>query len=389
MTGIVFGIVDFTFLIWYVIFSTFFLHWLCKRHAEFPIKIIAPFYIFHTLISLMYCWLSFIVSADSTTYFQGALSPAVPGALLVSSNFIRAILRVFITYFHLGYVSCFLIFNFLGIIGILLFYWVVKRNIQHPKTLKILNFSLFLPGLSYWTCAIGKDALIMTAIGAITYGFSDSKNIRLVTGISGLILAFMVRPHIYLILVAALFLAFQFSRSRSVAALGSKVVLMGLLMVSAYLSYPFIVKFVGLGEVSSVAISEFVESRESKNISNSSIDFSNYSVPEKYFAYLFRPLFFDARNGMMMVASTENIILLLFVLSTLPAFRLFFSLFRESFGFRFQVIALIIFINIFPLTNSNLGIAVRQKYMILPTLFFLCIVLKDRHLLSKSPELPC
>ena len=44
--------------------------------------------------------------------------------------------------------------------------------------------------------------------------------------------------------------------------------------------------------------------------SGSSIDISSYPLPYKMFSFLFRPLFYDARSAIQLVASFENFILL-------------------------------------------------------------------------------
>jgi hypothetical protein len=88
------------------------------------------------------------------------------------------------------------------------------------------------------------------------------------------------------------------------------------------------------------------------------------------FAYLFRPLFFDARNALALIVSVENLLMLvLFIVFFLPSAS---SMFKDSsFTMRYNVIFCLSTLILLSLTTNNLGIAIRQKTMILPSFLLL------------------
>lgn len=373
---------DSVFFVWYVLFSIFFLFWVYKKRPDFPIRTLICFYIFHTFICLVYCVSAAVNpgSADATVYFRdgGILLNPITGfaKFPIGTSFIVQITAVLRQVFQLNFMSCFLVFNLLGISGILLIYTTIQSYLTHPKAKQYLNYALFLPGFSYWTCALGKDSLFILVVGCVMYGFSDKRGFNLMIGILGLILAFFIRPHVYLLLVLGVFFGFQFSYSKSVKILAIKLIFVLSAAAAIYVAFGFVAKFLKIETVNAETVSMFIQDKES--LTDNDFSIANYSLPEKYFAYLFRPLFVDAHNGQMMAASLENLIILLFVIQSLSAWRWFRPFFAQSFGFRFSVFYIMMFVTLFSITNFNLGIACRQKYMVLPSIFFVCLIMLDK-----------
>src|SRR5690606_32184222 len=73
-------------------------------------------------------------------------------------------------------------------------------------------------------------------------------------------------------------------------------------------------------EVSVEHFSEFAESKSavlSRGHTGSAVDISTYPAPLKWFTFLFRPLFFDVNGVPALVASFENLLLLLLFLKVM------------------------------------------------------------------------
>ncbi|GAA4412955.1 hypothetical protein GCM10011450_24230 [Advenella faeciporci] len=95
------------------------------------------------------------------------------------------------------------------------------------------------------------------------------------------------------------------------------------------------------------------------------------------FTYIARPLPFEAHNITSLLASIDNIIMLLLII--LGGKNIFKNEKVELPGVRsFLWIYTILIWIVLAMNTSNLGIAVRQKWMFAPILIFLLISLIDK-----------
>ena len=154
-------------------------------------------------------------------------------------------------------------------------------------------------------------------------------------------------------------------------------------MVAALLIVPFALDYAGVQNVSVQGLVSYIEQRQSYNWKGYSggIDISSMSLPMQMFTYLFRPLPFEAHSISAFMASVDNILLLyLFIVwafvkieekRACPNLNLTFS-------WTYGGGALLI---LSMTTATNLGIAMRQKWMLLPFFIVLalsCIAQKNR-----------
>jgi hypothetical protein len=121
----------------------------------------------------------------------------------------------------------------------------------------------------------------------------------------------------------------------------------------------------------------------------SGIDIANYSIPEKLFAFWFRPLFFDAPGVLGFMVSFENLLYLLFFIYTLR-----WSYIRYLWSADAIVkTSLFTFLGVsFALAqiSANLGLAMRQKSQVMILIFFVILMFMDdqraKHLHSISKK---
>lgn len=224
---------------------------------------------------------------------------------------------------------------------------------------------LFLPGLHFWTGAPGKDAIVILGSGIFIYGLVHGQKFFL--SMLGLAVVALARPHVGVVLLISflvsvlIFKRFQFWKKLAIFMAFFVVGWVSLDYVSIYLS--------AYGDFSFGDVGGFVEQRQGLNKGGSSVDFSSYSVFEIVLTYLFRPLFFDAAGWSGVLASIENIFLLVGML-----FLISYCLWRRKFELDF-VTFFCLFYSVFllivlSLTTSNIGLALRQKWMFLPFLIF-------------------
>jgi hypothetical protein len=119
------------------------------------------------------------------------------------------------------------------------------------------------------------------------------------------------------------------------------------------------------------AVQEYTSSKAAslnQEDAGSGIDTSNYSLPLKIFTFLYRPFFFDINGFLGLLASVENLILLLFTILVLRNGVV--SGFKNG---NFLLKGLLLYFLMgsiaFALILGNLGIMLRQKNMLFPVFF--------------------
>ncbi|MBT7088435.1 hypothetical protein HN928_05690, partial [bacterium] len=207
-----------------------------------------------------------------------------------------------------------------------------------------------------------------------------------------LITVFVVRPHIALFIVLGLFFAFFFSKLK--INFLKKILVLALVIFTLFSAKSFVLEYAGLGKANNVRmLYEFVTYRQSLNLEGgSSVNISNYSVPMKLFTYLFRPLLVDAKNPLMFIISFENLfyIILFSSIFSLGFWRFLFKNF--NFYLRFNLFYFLITLLVMANTTTNLGIAVRQKTMIMFSLITIIFLYKCYRLDEKAcaeKNIPC
>ena len=111
---------------------------------------------------------------------------------------------------------------------------------------------------------------------------------------------------------------------------------------------------------------------------DSGITLSELSFPMKLFTYMFRPLIFEARSITQIFSALDNLILLyLFILGGYKRIKKknITSQENRKFMWSYVIIAWVIL----ALSTGNLGIAVRQKIMVLPFLLFILISVMPKY----------
>jgi hypothetical protein len=323
------------------------------------------YYLWHTAFCIAYYYFSLNNVADATSYYQGAfeqLSVFRPG-----TTFIVMLTSVFAYGLGMSYFGCFLVYNIMGYIGMLGFAAALNEvSVNKAKAWK--TFVLFLPllpGVSFWSSMIGKDALSFFSAGLACWAILDFRR-RLPAAIIGAVALFLVRPHIAGLLLGAYVLATVFFlKTGLVQRSAITAVAVSAFVLVAY----FTIDFIGLGDATSTSdVADYIERRQGTNLGGgSSFDLANLSIPMRMFTYVLRPLFFDAPNLLGVAVSFENLLLLIFV--PFGLYNFFFTKAQVpriavTFWFLFSIFVWGLLSN----TTANLGLANRQKWMFMPML---------------------
>jgi hypothetical protein len=328
-------------------------------------------FVWHTAFCFVYWYLAQFSIADANTYYNKGLSGVsvlLPGTRLVET---------FTSFFaaHLGFskFNTYLIFNMFGVAGllmlaqVLLSLWPVcsgwRKNIPY--------FMLFMPGINFWSSAIGKDAPAFFAVCLATYASLDISRRKTLLVLAFFVM-FAVRPHVAAFMLLAAGIS---ALSSSHIGLISRISIFIIVVIASVYSAQFVINYVGLdGRMSVLGVADYLESKQDQNMEGGgAIDISVLSLPLQMFAYLFRPLFFDANGYFGILASIENIFFLFIFVIFLWRYVLQL-LFNKIFVVRFNVIFLFVGLIVFSITTANLGIALRQKTMIMPSIFLLIAI---------------
>ena len=350
-----------------------------RKTFNLTLRRVIVLYLWHTGFCMFYLWFSINYRSDAADYFQDA-SSGVCGFSL-GTDAIRFMTCAFIA-LDLSYLGCFLVFNFFGVIGLMAFDSALKTvSACHSRRVRFLaSLFVFMPSISYWSSALGKDAIAFMAVGLALWSAIEL-NRRVMTMIAAILIMLLVRPHVAGMLVIALGVAIIFSENAKPAfILGFACVL----ALAGAVLIPFALSYVGFDQGGD--LKTYVEKRQGYNLGyGGSLDISKMSLPLQLFTYIFRPLPYEAHNLFALVTSIENVALLVLCVSAAASkLRIFqfissakktrgagldFMLPRSVYYFLFAYV--LIAWPLMAVMTSNLGIATRQKWMLLPFLVFI------------------
>lgn len=344
----------------------------------------------HILISMCYFFLSFSKRTDAEIYFQysflgqlGQYNQIQFYEFKIGSNFIYEFIRFFTSNFYFDYLNLFFFFNFFGTVGLLLIYIKCIEVIKHNKFNYFLLFSIiFLPSMSFWSSAPGKDALSFLIISLCLFSFNKKYYYIYFPLLS--FLMFIIRPHIGIVLFISFAIAFIIKIKVNFYY---KIAFVFINFIILFFTIDFVLSFINFNNSFSLnGIIQFLENRERASfIGNTKIDLFDSNSFVKIYHYLFTPsLLYYNNNGILyLLQSIENTFLLMIM-----SFMLI-KIILNLINFKIKIKDIISFENIFIMLTSlvllivlshttlNSGIATRQKYIFIPLLLYLFLKLSN------------
>jgi len=324
---------------------------------------------FHLLISLYYC---FFILGDAIGYWRVAKTMNYEQFLLnlyqaKGTNFIYSLNYFPAKVLNLSYLSGTLIYSLIGFTGILFFYLMALKIIPYNskfKGYKLFPLVLFMPNLHFWSSAVGKDTILFFCIGLFIYALLNLAR-RWPLLLLSVFLAYLVRPHIVLFLTISFGLAYLVDGKLS----GARRIVLALILLGVGLAIlPTVMEYAKIEEASIDSFSNFSENKAqllSRKHSGSAIELSSYPFLLKIFTFLYRPFFFDIRGIPAVIASLENLGLLLL---SIAAFRHKpIATFKAApFIIKGMLFFLVIGTLAFSESLGNVGIMIRMRNMFLP-----------------------
>lgn len=333
----------------------------------------AILYFWHTIFCIFYAYYVVINGGDAVGYYESSLASEID--ISVGTAFIVLLTRLFSYYLDFSFLSVSLIFNIFGTIGLIAFDGAMRyASFDKKKSIRILaSLVIFLPSVSFWSSAIGKDSLSFMSVGIALWAASDFFRRSKLMYFS-ILLMFLIRPHIAALMIFGIFSSIIFNSKNSAK---KKLVTSLLLLLFAAGFLPFVLNYAGLGDVGNIGgVEDYISERQESNLDGgSSVDLSSMNPLMQLFTYLFRPMLFEASSVLSVAAALDNLVLLfIFLLGLKGIWKSWGKQDHAIIGNRIFMWSYSIFAwIILAVTTANLGISIRQKWMFVPMLMFLLI----------------
>lgn len=283
-----------------------------------------------------------------------------------------------------SFITAMIVFALISFWGPYLYLLAHRQVFPHADP-RLAALALFLwPSIIYWSCSIGKDALMLALLGLTTYSrarLCERRSIGqfglLAVGVCG---CFFIRPHIAALLTISLTASFGLTDGSSSGRKTGRRILVLVFMVIASVLAVFL-----LAQL--LQIESLADGQDHLNMSVQSNEMggSGFNPGDNPFLrvilaplLLFRPFPWEAAGVPALLASAEGMILLAFACrrrkNLLTALRQ-----PEARGlviYALWFVALnLIFLGI---ASSNFGLLARQRVMILPLLLMLLATSSER-----------
>lgn len=331
----------------------------------------------HTLFSLSYGLYVTTYGGDAFVYYERSLDYEF--ILKPGTHTVIAFTSFFSNLPGSSFLSVSLVFQTFGSIGLIAFDAAIREGrIQRPWFRLVCQCLVFLPSLSFWTSGIGKDSVAFLGIGLLSWYVAKNKfSLRYILPV--IVILFLVRPHIAALMVVAFSLGTLMAKSG--VKKKTRLTVGGISFIGVLILVPFALKYAGVGDTANPSdVVEYIEERQGENThGGGGIDIRGMPVPILLLSYMYRPLPFEAHSVAALAASVDNMLL---IILSLIAFNLLLrnrrGIFERDRALLFSFVYTFLSWLILASTTANLGIAMRQKWMIVPILVILLINLVGR-----------
>ena len=308
----------------------------------------------------------------------------------LGTTFVTQVTHILRFGFGASYLDCFLFFQVFGLAGTALLarcFDDIEANVGVPER-RGYWILLFLPSLHFWTVAIGKDAPLLFAISLCVWSMLNLRKRFVFFGLSILVMV-LFRAHIALMAILSLGAATFFGSS---ASLGRKLGLSGAAFLGLLLVLGPVQDTIHADVTSASSVQDFLatQSQIGANFGGTT-SIGDAPFPVKLLSLLFRPLFFDAIGIPGLVASVENILILLFFMYMVVRWRDVLFLARRVLFIRFVLVFAAMVLLSLALIYYNVGLGLRQRVMSYPMLFSLLVAvwsIRQKQNLAAAPQGP-
>jgi hypothetical protein len=283
--------------------------------------------------------------------------------------------------------GAFLIFSWFAFLGCYLLYRAFLMAVPDGDRYRYVRLLFLWPSLVFWPSSIGKESVMLFAIGVAALGAA-----RLFTRrpggytlvLPGVALTYLVRPHVALVLLAALVVGLVIGRAhpRPTQALTpasiAKAAAIVLLLVGMSVVATRTADYLGIKNLHPSSTDQaFEETRANTREGGSRFAPADAESPIGYpqaaVTILFRPLPFETHGSDQFVTSLEALGLLLLIIASWRRLLSVPSRLRTQPYVALSLAFVLVFFFVFAVI-SNFGILARERTMMLPFVFVLLSV---------------
>lgn len=317
----------------------------------------------HLAASYIYFIYVQTTSADTNLYYNDPYGFFANGFGL-STMFVVYLTQSMRNLFGGTYLDYFLLYQAFGLWGLALLLRTLDEIALALRTRlpPLILLLMFLPGMYFWTSAIGKDPPLFLAAALAMWSSLNISKRWLWFGIAMAVMV-LFRAHIAMLTIAVFAIALLSGRGVPTAA---KFLLGSVAITGATLLFGTLQTELGADLSSIGSITGFVEKQTTAATTGGDATLANSLFLFKLFSLLYRPLFVDADGLFGIIASAQNIVMIAITFFLIRNIRLWAELFRNSLAIRFATLHFIAVYLLLALAYYNVGLGLRQREMATP-----------------------
>ena len=346
--------------------------WAAQREALAGGRFLALplLYVWHTGMVVAYWLFSRGTIVDATGYYELGQYTDHPGIGTDLIMWATGLMRDALPGEHmLDIALIYGLFSFSGLV----FFLRTASTLAGPAYPSILIWVYplaFMPGMSFWTSAIGKDAPMFLAILLTAFGACRPRE-RWGYIAAGLAIALPIRPQIAVVMGLGAASAFLLASN-----IRGSIRLAGLLaiLLAGAVAAPFAASYLHVESLDREYLSDYVaDTQRGLEIGGSAVEMEHYSFPVQVFSYLYRPAIIESGTPIQRLAAVENTVLLgltfALIVKLSQSWR---AIFRQP-ALVFCATYFVVGVAASAVLTANLGMAERQKEQFMPCLFLMLI----------------
>jgi hypothetical protein len=401
-----------TFFSLYVVLGECVIILFCKlnNYSEKHLKYFTIGLIFRIVTTFFYYKYSLGHLADSIGYYSQASGHfnlklfLSPGTTFLNNCCI--LIFPTLSIFENRYLMMFLPFSFFGFMGSLLFFSIIEHFYSNSKkTKEPFLLAFFLPNMVFWTSNIGKDSLLYFGLMLTIFALIKMRNLILqwvFIAIGGGI-AYFIRPHIIIFLLISFLFGMFLERQK----FSFRSLIFFTVALIVFLSlYRSIFAFAGISIIEreesdlnlvsqyyTEGYNKIVSSSQAANFGGASTGAKKVSPVFALFylaAFLGSPFLWQSHKPFQLFSAVENLLYQFIIIYLCFHWRQLIEI--KTIKFKYSWIMFISVTSIIlGAAQSNFGLIVRQKCMILPCVFLLFAGIRGQNMVrikvTKKPIL--
>ncbi len=224
------------------------------------------------------------------------------------TQFVRFLSGFVLTFLGPSMRGEFLVFSLLSFLGLMCCLFAFRKAYPWVPTAHYARWILFWPSLWFWPSSVGKEAVVLLAIGLTVWGHvGNGQRTRWGLLAAGLGLAWAVRPHLAAVLIVSAMISHWFlrqKRGKGPVGLMRNVLVAILALVVAVTA----LQRLGIDQVDVESVQEFMSHRAQLTATGGSEILPSggwLAIPMAFVNILMRPFPWEAHNAMALVSALE------------------------------------------------------------------------------------